>query len=119
MILDLQERVFPAGEVLLLCVDGNGDLSVDDDVSSDDCFISRPVDFGSDGDDDGRVGDALFCPERVRLARKSSLSCSDVVDGAVLFDDSLFPCSGDFDPFFLTRLGDPPLPLTMVLILQI
>ena len=115
------ERVRPAGELLLLCADGNGDwnLSVDDGVSSDDCFISRPVDFGSDGDDDGRVGDALLCHERVRLAGESSLSCSDGVDGAVLFDDSLFPRSGVFDPFFLTRLGDPSLPLTMVLILQI
>ena len=117
VILGMLERVRPAGEFLLLCADGNGNWNLG--VLSDNCFFPRPVDFGSDGDDDGGVGDALLCPERVRLAGESLLSCSDGVDDAVLFDDSLFPRSGDFDPFFLSRLGDLSLPLTMVLILQI
>ena len=110
------ERVRPAGEFLLLCADGNGNWNLG--VLSDDCFFLRPVDFGSDGDDDGGVGDAVLV-ERVRLAGESLLSSSDGVDDAVLLDDSLFPRSGDFDPFFLTRLGDPSLLLTMVLILQL
>ncbi|MDB4430419.1 hypothetical protein N9140_00515 [bacterium] len=128
LILDMVERVRLAGELLLLagefllvCVDGNGDwnLSADDGVSPDDCFFPRPVDFGSDGDDDGGVGDALFRPERKFLAGELLLSCSDGVDDALLFDDGLFPCSGDFDPFVLSLLGDLSLLLTMVLILQI
>lgn len=116
VILDMLERVRAAGEFLLLCVDGNGNWNLG--VLSDNCFFPRPVDFGSDGDDDGGVGDAVLV-ERVRLAGESLLSSSDGVDDAVLFDDSLFPRSGDFDPFFLSRLGDLSLPLTMVLILQI
>ncbi len=121
VILDMLDRVRPAGEFLLLCADGNGDwnLSGDDGVSFDDCFFPRPVDFGSDGDDGGGVGDALFRPERKFLAGELLLSRSDGVDDAVLFDDSLFPRSGDFDPFVLSRLGDLSLLLTMVLILQI
>jgi len=128
VILDMLERVRPAGELLLLagefllvCVDGNGDwnLSADDGVSPDDCFFPRPVDFGSDGDDDCRAGDAFFRPERKFLAGELLLSCSDAVDDAVLFEDGLFPRSGEFDPFFLSRLGELLLPLTMVLILQI
>ena len=82
-------------------------------------MFPRLVDFGSDGDDDGGGGDDLFCHERVCLAGESLLSSSDGVDDAVLFDDSLFPRSGDFDPFVLSRLGDLSLLLTMVLILQI
>ena len=81
-------------------------------------FFPRPVDFGSDGDD-CRAGDAFFRPERKFLAGELLLSCSDAVDDAVLFEDGLFPRSGEFDPFFLSRLGELLLPLTMVLILQI
>ena len=116
VILDMLERVRAAGEFLLLCVDGNGNWNLG--VLSDNFFFPRPVDFGSDGDDDGGVGDAVLV-ERVRLAGESLLSSSAGVFDVVLFDDSLFPRSGDFDPFFLTRLGDSSLPLTLVLILQI
>ena len=116
VILDMLERVRAAGEFLLLCVDGNGNWNLG--VLSDNFFFPRPVDFGSDGDDDGGVGDAVLV-ERVRLAGESLLSSFDGVDDAVWFDDSLFPPSGDFDPFFLLRLGDFSLLLTMVLILQI
>ena len=86
------ELLLLAGEFLLVCVDGNGDWN----LSSDD-----------------------FRPERKFLAGELLLSCSDGVDDALLFDDGLFPCSGDFDPFVLSLLGDLSLLLTMVLILQI